>query len=295
MGLCWDVCQFSFGENKMIYVFLTTAFVSSIGLVYYFSMYKRNMALKKAIKVLSKFDSNAIIDQNKFTTIDTETDIFERKLHQAGIEIKEYNQAKMVLYAIGILIGFVLPVVIPLWIGILFAISGAVIIGFAGEIYLKLAKKERVERINDDLGLFLQLVNIILEAGGGIKNAIFQVGTKGDGIICADFLKEVFLLQVEMNSYPMQKAYENFKDRIGSDEVDRVIDFLILSEGTGIGVKEIFARQAEELKKSKSYQLRAKVKVINLYLLVVVFVFILPAIIAFIALPIAAGKLGLGI
>ena len=128
----------------MIYVFLITAFLSSIALVYYLAMYKRNMELKKAIKVLSKFDSNVIIDQNKFMTIDTETDIFERKLHQAGIEIKEYNQAKMILYVIGILIGFILPVVIPLWIGILFAIIGSVVIGFAGEIYLRLAKKSEL-------------------------------------------------------------------------------------------------------------------------------------------------------
>lgn len=279
----------------MIYIFLATSFLSSIGIIYYFAMYKRNVALKKTIKILSKFDSNAIVDQNKFVTTDSEADIFERKMHQAGIEIKEYNQAKTILYIIGFLVGFILPILIPFWIGILSVIIGAFIIGFAGEIYLKISKKERVERINGDLGLFLQLVNIILEAGGGIKNAIFQVSAKGEGIICEDFLKEVYLLQVEMNSYPMQKAYENFKERIGSDEVDRVIDFLILSEGTGIGVKEVFARQAEDLKKSKSYQLRAKVKVVNLYLLVVVFIFILPAIIAFIALPIAAGKLGLGI
>ena len=162
-------------------------------------------------------------------------------------------------------------------------------------MYLEIAKGERVEKINNDLGVFLDLVNVILEAGGSLKNAFFEVSKRGVGIIDQELLKEVAILEYEMTNHSTKVAYENLKERVDSRELDKVIDFLILSEETGIGVKNIFTMQSDEMRKDKFYKIKGKVNTLNMYLMLIIFLFVLPAFAAFIIFPIMGGTLTIGI
>lgn len=245
---------------------------------------------KKMIVNLSQYEITNIIEKQKEQTTHEE----EFKLIQAGITKKELNEAKLMFMISGLLISVFSILYVPMPWGIILAIPGIILTIFSGSIYVWIAKSERVSKIESDLGTFLDLVNIILEAGGSLKNAFLVVSQRGKNIICDDLLREIAILEYEMTNYSTKVAYENLKNRIDSVEMDKVVDFLILSEETGIGVKSIFTTQSKEMREEEFYKMKGKVSTLNLYLMIVIFVFVLPAIGAFIALPMRAGTLTMG-
>lgn len=248
---------------------------------------------QKNIVLLSRLDNKAIIDQQKNKK--KENGNLSMKLIQAGITYKEYTEARLVFGLMGIIIMSVLPFFFSLVISICSIVIGLLIVIFGGEIYLSISKAERVEKINRDLGIFLDLVNVILEAGGSLKNAFFEVSRRAKGIIDPELLKEVSILEYEMTNYSTKVAYENFKNRVDSKEVDKIVDFLILSEETGIGVKNIFTMQSDEMRKERFYKIKGKVNTLNMYLMLIIFLFVLPAFAAFIIFPMMGGTLTIGL
>ncbi len=248
---------------------------------------------QKNIILLSQLDNKAIIDaQHKNKKLDNDLNM---KLIQAGITQKEYVEAKLLFTLIGAIIIGVLPFFIPMMYGIISVIVGALCIVFGGKMYLNIAKAERIEKIDRDLGVFLDLVNVILEAGGSLKNAFFEVSRRAHGIIDKELLREISILEYEMTNYSTKVAYENLKNRVDSKELSKIIDFLILSEETGIGVKNIFAMQSDEMRQEKFYKIKGKVNTLNMYLMLIIFLFVLPAFGAFIVFPIMGGTLTIGI
>ena len=264
-----------------------------VGSWYLYERYKN----KKNIILLSQLDVAGIIDTQKKQTEKTDkknTD-FNLKLIQSGITLKEYNEARLLFAIMGLILASVLPFFLPLTISIIVVIVGILVILFGGQIYLSISKAERVEKINNDLGVFLDLINVILEAGGSLKNAFLQVSNRAQGIINEELLKEIAILEYEMTNYSTKKAYENLKNRIDSREMDKIVDFLILSEETGIGVKNIFSTQSDEMRQEKFYKIKGKVNTLNMYLMLVIFIFVLPALGAFIIFPMMAGNLDFNI
>lgn len=275
--------------------FLPIIFIITLIIIWYIS---DSMKTKKQIVQLSKLDATAIIDQQKEiknTESSKEAEDLNFKLIQAGLTKKEYNEGKLVFALIGIIIGGAAPLLSKsLFIGVMGILIGILLIVFGGKIYIYIAKSERVEKINNDLGVFLDLINVILEAGGGLKNAFFTVSTRAHGILDEELLKEISILEYEMTNYSTKKAYENLKKRVDSDDVAKIVDFLILSEEAGIGVKNIFSTQSDEMRQEKFYKIKGKVNTLNMYLMLVIFVFVLPALGAFIVFPMMAGKLDFG-
>lgn len=252
---------------------------------------------KKKIILLSKLDALAIIDQQKDVKDKKEsehsTDL-NLQLIQAGLTKKEYNEGKLVFALIGIIIAISFPIFFSRNIGIIGIAVGILAIVFGGKMYINISKTERTDKINNDLGVFLDLINVILEAGGGLKNAFFTVSTRAHNILDEELLKEVAILEYEMTNYSTKKAYENLKKRVDSDDVSKIVDFLILSEEAGIGVKNIFSTQSDEMRQEKFYKIKGKVNTLNMYLMLVIFIFVLPALGAFIIFPLMAGNLEFG-
>lgn len=178
---------------------------------------------QRNIILLSKLDNKAIIDQQKNKKKDNGN--LGMKLIQSGITYKEYTEARLLFALIGIIIMSVLPFFFSLTVGGISIVVGIISIVFGGEIYLSISKSERIEKINRDLGIFLDLVNVILEAGGSLKNAFFEVSRRGIGIIDTELLREISILEYEMTNYSTKVAYENLKNRIDSREVDKIVDF----------------------------------------------------------------------
>lgn len=276
--------------------FLPIAFIILIVLIWYIV---DSMKTKKQIVQLSKLDATAIIDQQKElkeNQNEAETEDLNFKLIQAGLTKKEYNEGKLVFALIGVIIGIATPLLSKnLSLGVIGIALGVILIVLGGQLYIYISKSERVEKINNDLGIFLDLINVILEAGGGLKNAFFTVSTRAHGILDEELLKEISILEYEMTNYSTKKAYENLKKRVDSEDVAKIVDFLILSEEAGIGVKNIFSTQSDEMRQEKFYKIKGKVNTLNMYLMLVIFIFVLPALGAFIIFPMMAGNLNFGI
>lgn len=174
---------------------------------------------KKQIVQLSKLDALAIIDQQKDVknkSADEKDDKeFYFKLIQAGLTKKEYNEGKLVIALIGIILAIAIPVLMKTTLSIIIGVLISIVaIVFGGKIYIYISKNERAEKINNDLGVFLDLINVILEAGGGLKNAFFTVSTRAHGILDEELLKEIAILEYEMTNYTTKKAYENLKEEL---------------------------------------------------------------------------------
>ena len=277
-------------NELMVYIF-TPILVAILILAILLFIQRREQ--QKNIILLSQLDNKNIIEQQKNKK--SHDNNFTMKLIQAGITYKEYTEARLLFALIGIIIMSVLPFFFSLIVGVISVIDGVLAIIFGGEIYLYIAKSERVDKINRDLGVFLDLVNVILESGGSLKNAFFEVSKRSAGIIDPELIKEISILEYEMTNYSTKVAYENLKTRVDSRDIDKIVDFLILSEETGIGVKNIFTMQSEEMRKERFYQIKGKVNTLNMYLMLIIFLFVLPALGAFIVFPIMAGKITMGI
>lgn len=263
--------------------------LSIVSVIYFIQRKKRH----KNIILLSQLDVSSIVNQQNIVKTSNTTKLHD-SLIQAGITLKEYTEARLLFALIGIIVLVSFPLLFSFTIGLIGFVIGIVCIIFGGQMYIGIAKGERTEKINKDLGTFLDLVNVILEAGGSLKNAFFTVSTKAKNIIDDELLKEIAILEYEMTNYSTKQAYENLKKRVDSQEMDKIVDFLILSEETGIGVKNIFTTQSTEMRQDKFYQIKGKVSTLNMYLMIVIFVFILPAIGAFIVFPMRAGVISTG-
>jgi tight adherence protein C len=273
-----------------IILFTPTALVLTIlTAMFLIKRYKRH----KNIVLLSKLDVVGIVKEQHQKKEDEKSKL-SFKLIQSGITLKEYNEARIVFGIMGIIIMGALPIFFSLKIGIIGIVVGSICIIFGGRIYLVIAKAERIEKIERDLGVFLDLVNVILEAGGSLKNAFFTVSTKANKIIDDELLKEIAILEYEMTNYSTKEAYLNLKKRVDSDEIAKVVDFLVLSEETGLGEKNIFMTQSSEMRQEKFYKIKAKVNTLNMYLMIVIFIFILPAVGAFVIFPMQAGTISTG-
>ena len=277
-------------ENKLLIFILTPMVIGS--LIIFVLLFLKRKDRQKNIILLSNLDNKSIIEQQHKKQ---NNDNLNLKLIQAGITYKEYTEARLLFALIGLIIAFTLPFFTSSTAGSISVIIGMLAIVFGGKIYIYISKAERVEKINKDLGTFLDLVNVILEAGGSLKNAFFEVSRRTQGIIDDELLKEISILEYEMTNYSTKVAYENLKNRVDSKEMDKVIDFLILSEETGIGVKNVFTMQSDEMRKEKFYKIKGKVNTLNMYLMLIIFLFILPAFAAFVVFPIMAGALTIGL
>ncbi|MEA1914802.1 MAG: type II secretion system F family protein, partial [Campylobacterota bacterium] len=257
-------------------IYFLPVIITIIALFAWF-MYDRG-SIKKQIILLSKLDKLDIIDkQTEIKSGKEEKDTLSFKLIQAGITHKEYNEGRMTFAILGIVLAVALPIFFSFEIGLIGIVLGVICIFFGGQMYLAISKSERVEKIDQDLGVFLDLINVILEAGGGLKNAFFQVSRRANGIIDEELLKEISILEYEMTNYSTKKAYENLKKRVDSEDMGKIVDFLILSEETGLGVKNIFSTQSDEMRQEKFYKIKGKVNTLSMYLMVVIFIFVLPS------------------
>ncbi|NQY95193.1 MAG: type II secretion system F family protein [Campylobacteraceae bacterium] len=253
-----------------------------------YDRYKR----QKNIILLSKLSASNIIEQQSQKKQSDEN--FKLKLIQAGASLKEYNEARFLFAVIGSVLIFTLPFFFSFNMSVLVVIIGLMVITFGGQIFLYIGKSERVGKIEKDLGVFLDLTNVILEAGGGLKNAFFKVSQEAKYIMDDELLKEIGILEYEMSNYSTKVAYENLKKRVDSRDLDKIVDFLILSEETGLGVKNIFSTQSDEMRQKEFYRIKGKANTLSLYLTLIIFVFILPTLGAFIVFPMMAGSLNLG-
>jgi tight adherence protein C len=217
---------------------------------------------------------------------------FKLKLTRGGITQKEFIEiigvavlAGISLFSLVFIINF--SPMMKIALGVL-GLSIALLMPF---LYLEEQIKARIKRIDNDLAIFIDLLIIILEGGGGLNNAIDEVTIKGTAVLGKDLLEESKRFKNELITYSSEVAYANLVKRTGSEAVATIVGYMKLSEETGIGVKSIFENQSEEIKSAEMLSIEKKAATMNISITFTMFLFILPAIIAMVAFPMAADAL----
>ena len=217
---------------------------------------------------------------------------FELRLIRAGITKKEYKEIQILSVVAGVaIISLIFLLQLSLVLNLFIGFIGVLVMVFMPYLYLDEQIKARIKRINNDLAIFIDLLIIILEGGGGLNNAIDKVTIEGDKVLGKDLLEESKKFKNEFITYSSEIAYNNLIERTGSDAIAAIVGFMRLSEETGIGVKTIFENQAQEIKDMEMLNVEKRAATMNISITFVMFIFILPAVIAMVAFPMAADAL----
>lgn len=233
-------------------------------------------------------DDTALLSQNE----SKKKAEFKLKLVRAGLSQRQFTEIVAASIGAGLALSaliFILDLEGMKAIGLsIISISIASLTPF---IYLEEQIKARIKRIENDLAIFIDLLIIILEGGGGLNNAIDKVTVEGTSVIKKDLLDESRRFKNEMITYSSDVAYRNLVKRTGSEAIGTIVGFMKLSEETGIGVKTIFENQSEEIKAAEILDIEKRAATMNISMTFTMFIFILPAVIAMIVFPMAADAL----
>jgi tight adherence protein C len=234
-----------------------------------------------------------LYDTDLISKQDSEKSIrFKLKLTQAGLSKKEFKEIVLASIVAGLAISYLIVLLeLSTLMNTLIAIISLAIATMTPMIYVDEQRKARIKRIDNDLAIFLDLLIIILEGGGGLNNAIDQVTIDGESVLGKDLLSESKRFKYEFITYGSDIAYKNLASRTGSEAIGTIVGFMKLSEETGIGVKSIFENQAQEIKAVDMLNVEKKAAMMNVSLTFTMFLFILPAVIAMIVFPMMADAL----
>ncbi len=239
---------------------------------------------------------NTVFNVKQQNILEVDTTQFQKtlrlKLTRAGITQKELLEVALAGVIGGSTLGL-LPLILDMsfFMNLIIILIGlGVAIGTA-PLYLEEQIKERIKRIEEDLSIFIDLLIIILEGGGGLNNAIDQVTKDGSTVIRKDLLEESRLFKNDYVTYSSEVAYTNLVQRTGSEAIGTIVNFMRLSEETGIGVKTIFENQSREIKEKDMLEIEKKAAMMNINLTLIMFLFILPSMIAMIAFPLSGDGL----
>lgn len=251
---------------------------------YVFELYKHN----KKINAIFEIGEEQIITKAE----NKKAEEFKQKLLQAGLSKQNFYEIVGASIFTGlILISLIFILEFSVLLEITIVLMGIIIAIFTPFVYLEEQIKARIKRIESDLAIFIDLLIIILEGGGGLNNAIDKVTVEGVEVLGKDLLHESKLFKYEFVTYGSEVAYKNLATRTGSEAVNTIVGFMRLSEETGIGVKTIFENQAQEIKSAEILNVEKKAATMNINITFVMFVFIIPAVIAMLAFPMAADAL----
>ncbi|MBA3026449.1 MAG: hypothetical protein FP820_08570 [Sulfurimonas sp.] len=217
---------------------------------------------------------------------------FKLKLLQAGLTKKQFNEIVIASLVGGLALFSLVFILKPEFMTeVAITFSALIIAIFTPYLYLLEQIKARVKRIDGDLSVFIDLLIIILEGGGGLNNAIDEVTVQAKNVIGDDLLEESKRFKYELISYGSETAFNNLVKRTGSESVGTIVGYMKLSEETGIGVKTIFENLAQEIRAAQTLEVEKRAATMNISLTFTMFIFILPAIIAMIAFAVASGEL----
>lgn len=271
-------------EIALILMTLSLLFLLFIIAKYMYGKYK----FSKRLKTIFNMNEEAIFKKQENKRVEN----FKKKLTRAGLTLPKFYEIVGASILTGIvLISLIFIVKFSIVIKIMIIFLGFAIAIFMPFLYLEEQIKARVKRIDNDLAIAIDLIIIILEGGGGLNNAIDKVTKDASGVIGKDLLQEFERFKYELVSYGSEVAYTNLASRTGSEAIGSIVGFMRLSEDTGIGVKTVFENQTQSIKEQEMLSVEKKAATMNISITLVMFIFIIPAVIAMVAFPMAADAL----
>jgi tight adherence protein B len=140
-------------------------------------------------------------------------------------------------------------------IGGIFGVIGAVSMLFMPRGLVKVLRKRRLERFNQQLVSALTGMSNALKAGFSIQQAFESVVKEGDAPIAQEF--SMFLQQLRIG-VPFEEAIEDMDQRMKSEDLTLMIQSIEIARQTGGNLTEVFDRIAATIRERQ--RIEGKIK-----------------------------------
>ncbi|MEZ5978317.1 MAG: type II secretion system F family protein [Planctomycetota bacterium] len=150
--------------------------------------------------------------------------------------------------------------------------------------YVRNARRTRVELVEQDLPMTLELLASLAEAGQGLDSSIQRILTTNDED--RPLAEELQRFRAEsLSGIPRKQSYRNLADRLDIPSVSVFVSALVHAEEVGAGTSATLRRQADELWSRRRETVLAQSQLLPTRLAVPLVVCFLPGILAVTLVP----------
>lgn len=159
------------------------------------------------------------------------------------------------------------------------SIVTAIIFGVLGasipNLLLKLKKKKRIEWIQRDMPNFFDMVNVAVEAGMGLDQALARVSQKMGGPISEEFIRALDDMKLGKSR---RAALSETRNRVHSELFQSVVGAMIQADQLGIGMSKVLRAQTKRIREKQRETAREKAMKVPVKLIFPMAFFIFPCI-----------------
>lgn len=225
-------------------------------------------------------------------TPDGQVDRIRRRLEGAGNPPAWDVDRVLAFKVLGLMIGLVLGVTVPLLLGrgVLTVVVVALLLGVVGfmtaDIVLYQAAYNRRERLRRDLPDALDLLSISVEAGLAFDAALSQVARNTTGPLAQEFSRVLQEMQIGMSR---SNALRTLGERSNAPELRGFVTAMIQADTFGIPIAKVLRVQAKDLRSKRAQHAEEKAQRIPVKILFPLIFCILPCLFVIVIGPAAIG------
>jgi tight adherence protein C len=194
----------------------------------------------------------------------------------AGWDVNRVLSVKVLAAAVGLLLGFTLPVIMGATVTVaLGCLIGATALGFfAPDLTIYQIAYNRREQIRKDLPDALDLLTITVEAGLAFDAAVTQVARNTTGPLADEFYRVLQEIQLGRSR---GEALEQMGERIKVEELTTFVSAVMQADSLGIPIAQVLRVQAKEMRIKRSQRAEEAAQKVPVKILFPLIFCILPA------------------
>ncbi|QEE60513.1 type II secretion system F family protein [Salinibacterium sp. dk2585] len=167
-------------------------------------------------------------------------------------QVERMLQRKVVLAALGLVLGVLIGVGTASPIGWLLAIALVVLGWFGPEIYLTGRAGDRRKAIDAALADTLDQLTIAVEAGLGFEAALARIVHNGRGPLAEELGRTLQAMQLGVTR---REAYRALADRVQLPDLDRFVRAVIQADAYGVPISTVLRIQSDEVRMRRRQRL----------------------------------------
>ncbi|MBF0672753.1 MAG: type II secretion system F family protein [Salinibacterium sp.] len=167
-------------------------------------------------------------------------------------QVERMLQRKIVLAAVGLVLGVLIGVGTASPIGWLLAIALVVLGWFGPEIYLNGRAGDRRKAIDSALADTLDQLTIAVEAGLGFEAALARIVHNGRGPLAEELGRTLQAMQLGVTR---RDAYRALADRVQLPDLDRFVRAVIQADAYGVPISTVLRIQSNEVRMRRRQRL----------------------------------------
>ncbi len=208
-----------------------------------------------------------------------------------GLGVRELMGAKLAGAVVGGLAGIVWAPLMPGRLGSALVLA-APVAGFLGpDLWLRRRAAQRARRARRELPALLDLLRVTIQAGGGLPEALRDVGERAEGPLAAEWRaagREVAL------GVPLEQSLEDMTRRLPLPEIRALAAALDRARRHGAPLADTLEAQARDARASLRRHIQEEAARAGPKIQLVVALLLVPSVLLLVAAAVAAALLGSG-